>query len=125
MLPILTLGLYRLSCVAQNPPPNALLVAHLLLELAYDNRFEGLTYGGVEQAELECTTAFGIDEAIRPPQELEAYGDATCTAGLQAPATPSAQEHGAQTDHASSSPKLTLADMVRRVGRGRSRTRGA
>ncbi|KAL1503315.1 hypothetical protein AB1Y20_011367 [Prymnesium parvum] len=87
VLPVLTLGLHRLSCVAQNPPPTATLVADLLLEIAsYDHRFEGLTYGGSElgdDSDLQVSSAYGIDESDRPPDELVGYGDATWTAGLQ------------------------------------------
>ncbi|KAL1530134.1 hypothetical protein AB1Y20_001050 [Prymnesium parvum] len=64
VLPMLTLGLHRLSCVAQNPPPVATRV-ELLLQLAYEHRFEGLTYGGesdLSAAGLDATFAYGVPE---------------------------------------------------------------
>lgn len=94
VLPVLTLGLHRLSCIAQNPPPAASIVADLLLEVAYDHRFEGLTFGGSADnaaAGLQFASAFGVDESDRPPEQLVAYGDATWTAGLQGAIAPSAQ----------------------------------
>ncbi|MBO8631036.1 hypothetical protein INO08_15125, partial [Staphylococcus aureus] len=87
VLPVLTLGLHRLSCVAQNPPPVANRVAELLLQLAYEHRFEGLTFGGVNDlssAGLNAALAYGVPELERPPDDLSAYGDATWSAGINA-----------------------------------------
>lgn len=117
-MPILTLGLYRLSCVAQNPPSQALRVAHLLLELAYDNRFEGLTYGGTTVSDFDCAMSFGIDEDLRPSDDLEGYADATWTSGLAKPEE-LALPPELTASQPSSSAGVTLADLTRRDASGR------
>ena len=65
-MPVLTLGLHRLSCVQANPPPAALTVALLMLELAYEHRHTGLTYSASVAAEcsmIEATMGISIDLA--------------------------------------------------------------
>ena len=85
VLPMLTLPLHRLSCVGQAPPPQARLLAGLVIELAYQHRHEGLTYGGAESSpRAEAKMSANIDLEGRPPEDLEATADATWTAGLGA-----------------------------------------
>ena len=44
--PIVSLPLHKLSCVMSYPPPGALLAAQLVTEMAWDARYNGITYGG-------------------------------------------------------------------------------
>jgi hypothetical protein len=82
--PALTLPLHRMSCVQQRPPPEARTVGELLLEVAWDNRAVGLTYGGDidEPHEPSACMYAHVDLAGRPPRNLDAHSDATWGAGL-------------------------------------------
>jgi len=78
VLPHLTLGMHRLSCVQHRAPPEAVLVADLLLEVAWDNRFEGLTYGNVGSSpRLEARAFCNVDMEGEPPLEPESFADST------------------------------------------------
>ena len=82
--PHVTLPLHRLSCVAASPPAEAVLVAELTLELLWDARQVGLTYGGAEATSRMASQMHAhVDLDGRPPDELEAYADATWGAGIQ------------------------------------------
>eukprot|EP00966_Prymnesium_polylepis_P246793 5707449-Prymnesium_polylepis.1 len=68
--------MHRLSCVQHRAPPEAVLVADLLLEVAWDNRFEGLTYGNVGSSPRLEARAFGnVDMEGEPPLEPESFAD--------------------------------------------------
>ena len=80
----ITLPMHRLSCVAASAPPQAQLVAELTLEVAWDNRHVGLTFGAAENPALNSGVHAHVDlEGGRPPQCLEAAGDATWGAGFE------------------------------------------
>ena len=82
-MPVLTLGLHRLSCVQANPPPEALTVAKLMLELAFEHRHTGLTYSASADAEcarVEATMGLSIDLADdSAPRALTGFSDASWT----------------------------------------------
>ena len=70
----LSLAVHRLSCVMSYPPEGALLVAHLVLERAFDGRNTGITYGGVGDA-ADDSKNFDIHSGA--PAGLQCVADAT------------------------------------------------
>ena len=83
-IPAITLPLHRLSCVVASPPPEARLAADLVLELAYDHRYDGLTFGGVlSSPRLGAHMHASVDMTDRPAVELEGFADATWTAKME------------------------------------------
>ncbi len=80
VLPQISLPLHRLSCVMSYPPPEAMAVALCVLELAYEHRHVGVTYGGVLQEvnpRLSVKVHAHVDLSAPAPAELEAMADAT------------------------------------------------
>jgi hypothetical protein len=80
--PAITLLLHRLSCVAACAPPSANLVASLALELAWEHRYDGLTFGLADDRELSSLLHGHVQLDERPPQRLDATSDATWGAGI-------------------------------------------
>ena len=83
--PRVTLPMHRLSCVNANPPQEATEVAEGMLEMAFEHRFQGLTYGGAKAPPpLTAHVGLSIDlSADRAPAGLLAMGDASWTTGLE------------------------------------------
>ena len=76
VLVVLSLPLHRLARVGSFAPPEAYLAALLVLELAYDHRFDSLTYGpGEQRLGLSTRTHIDLDEPA--PSELQGTADAT------------------------------------------------
>ena len=75
-MPALELPLHYLSCVAARSSEHGGFVAELLIELAYDHRFDGLTWGGagVPSADAWMSAGMPLDTA---PRQLLGVGDAT------------------------------------------------
>ena len=76
VMPEISLGLHRLSCVMSAPPPEALKVAQGVLHFAYMRKTNGITYGGngVDDADLDHEHV-GIEG--KAPLELAGSADAT------------------------------------------------
>ena len=72
--PDLTLSVHRLSCVMSYPPKEAIIVARLVLEKAYDGRNNGITYGGAGDA---ATSTQNFDIHKGAPAKLQGSADAT------------------------------------------------
>ena len=72
----LSLPVHRLARVASFAPPEGYLAALLVLELAWDHRFDGLTYGpGEKRLGVAARTHISLDETA--PRELQGTADAT------------------------------------------------
>ena len=67
----LSLAMHRLSCVMTYPPKEAVLVAELVLERAYDGRHNGITFGGAANVEP------GFNIRAGAPLLLQGVADAT------------------------------------------------
>ena len=76
-MPEISLPLHRLSCVMSAPPKEALEVAKGVLYGAYLKRFEGITYGGLEDG--NDAEHVGIEG--HAPDGLAASADATWNDG--------------------------------------------
>jgi hypothetical protein len=112
----ITLPLHRLSCVAASPPPEANLVADLTLELAYEHRHDGLTYGGAQAGvSLESRVYGHIDLDGRPPAELDATADATWGASLPATAIEDLPPVTSLSQYAASGRELVSRDLYSQV----------
>ena len=81
-MPVLSLILHRLSCVQARPPPGAWLVCELALQMAWEHRFDGLTYGAAKHLEASASAYVSMRNE-RPPAGLQASADATWGAGLE------------------------------------------
>ena len=82
--PKLCLVLHRLSCVMSAPPPAAYDVARAALNMAYEHRDDGITYGGPRavaelQGHMQAHIA-GLDS--HAPADLAAAADATWNGDL-------------------------------------------
>ena len=80
ILPRITLPVHRLSSVMSYPCERAFDVAMLTLELAWDHRLEGITYGGDGpgcEETLEIRLHANFDMSQPGSALLEAYADAT------------------------------------------------
>jgi len=82
--PKLCLVLHRLSCVMSAPPPAAYDVARAALNMAYEQRDDGITYGGPRavaelQGHMQAHIA-GLDS--HAPADLAAAADATWNGDL-------------------------------------------
>ena len=75
----LSLVIHRLSCVMAYPPEEALLVAEMALERAFDGRHTGITFGG---AGIEATSSSGSSFDIHGGAPLALQGVADATWGL-------------------------------------------
>ena len=73
--PMISLPLHKLSCIMAYPPPDALFAAQLVAEMAYDARFNGITYGGANvergsRVQADFHAHLDLDGAA--PKEMEA-----------------------------------------------------
>ena len=80
VLPRISRLMHKISCVSASPPPEAHAVARSTIVLAYNNRYEGITFGGAKLSKrvllmggMYCELQLG-DGA---PPELEAMADTT------------------------------------------------
>ena len=74
--PRLSLILHRLSCVMSSPPPESWEVACAALEMAYQDRERGITYGGGHIAKLGGDLRTSVDLDGSAPEQLETHADA-------------------------------------------------
>ena len=90
VMPILSLVVHRIICVASYAPPGTLKLLKSVLAIAYTHRHEGLCFGGNYLANREGATGAGVSTAIRmadgAPMELENHNDASygtiCLVGI-------------------------------------------
>ena len=77
VLLVMTLPLHLLSRVMSNPPPEAYLFMALAFELAYDHRYDSITYGGVEDPNMTLSMRMDVGMDKPSTSELRATADAT------------------------------------------------
>lgn len=80
VMPRVSRLMHKLSCVSASPPPEALVVARSTVVLAYNNRYEGITFGGAKLSKrvlLQGGMYCDLKLEDGSPSELEAMADTT------------------------------------------------